>query len=133
MTTITLDLPDSLARRADEAARAMHRPLAEVITAMLDGVLPSLEDVPQDMQAELVEMTWWDDARLIDIVGASMSDAQQQRLARLSTAEGSSELDRKELDALRCEYGRVTLRKARAFALLSVRSGRRLLALPDAA
>ena len=66
MTTITLNLSDSLAQRAGGAARAVHRPLEEVITAMLDGVLPSLEDVPEDMQAELVEMTWWDDARLME-------------------------------------------------------------------
>jgi hypothetical protein len=54
MTTITINLPEALAERVGGAARAVHRPLEEVLTAMLDGVVPSLEDVPEDMRAELV-------------------------------------------------------------------------------
>jgi hypothetical protein len=128
MTTITLNLPDSLAQRAGGAARAMHRSLEEVITAMLDGALPSLDDVPEDMQDELVEMTWWDDAKLMEAADATLPDAQQQRMAQLSATDCPSDVERKDLDALRREYGKVTLRKARALALLSVRSGKRLLA-----
>jgi hypothetical protein len=63
MTTITMNLPDALAERVAGAARAVHRPLEELLTAMLDGVVPSLDDVPEDMRTELVETTWWDDAR----------------------------------------------------------------------
>jgi hypothetical protein len=111
----------------------MHRPLEEVITAMLDGVLPSLEDVPEDMQAALVEMTWWDDARLMEAADATMPDVRQHRMAQLSAKDGPSDLERDELDGLRLEYGRVMLRKARALALLSIRSGKRLLADADAA
>ncbi len=133
MTTITLNLPDSLAQRAGGAARAMHRPLEEVITAMLEGVLPPLDDVPEDMRTELVEMTWWDDARLMEAADATVPAAQQQRLAQLSATDGASDSEVKESDGLRREYGRVTLRKARALALLSVRSGKRLLADTDAA
>ncbi len=133
MTTITLNLPDSLAERAGGAARAMHRPLEEVITAMLEGVLPSLDDVPEDMQAELVEMTWWDDARLMEASDATMPDVRQRRMAQLSAKDGPSDLEREALERLRREYGRVTLRKARALALLSIRSGKRLLADADAA
>ncbi len=84
MTTITLELPESLALRAGRAAQAMHRPVEEVITAMLDGVLPSLDDVPADMQAELVEMTWLDDDALLSVADATMSDEDQQRLVDLS-------------------------------------------------
>lgn len=133
MTTITLNLPDSLAKRAGGAARAMHRPLEEVITAMLEGVLPSLDDVPEDMQAELVEMTWWDDARLMEAADATMPDVRQRRMAQLGAKDGPSDLEREALERLRREYGRVTLRKARALALLSIRSGKRLLADADAA
>jgi len=132
MTTITLSLPDSLAQRAGGATRAMHRPLEEVITAMLEGVLPSLDDVPQDMQTELVEMTWWDDARLMDAADATLPDTQQQRMAQLSAKDGSPDSEAEELEGLRREYGRITLRKARALALLSVRSGKRLLVDVDA-
>ena len=133
MTTITLELPESLALRAGRAAQAMHRPVEEVITAMLDGVLPLLDDVPADMQAELVEMTWFDDDTLLSIADATMSDGEQQRLADLSGRDALAADEKEELDTLRDSYGKVTLRKARALALLSVRSGKRLLADSQAA
>jgi hypothetical protein len=94
---------------------------------MLDGVLPSLDDVPDDMQAELVEMTWLDDNALLAITDAAMPGEEQQRLAELSQRDAFSAAERAELDALRTHYGKLTLRKARALALLSVRSGKRLL------
>lgn len=65
MTTITLELSGALVNRAGGAARTLHRLLEDGLAAMLDGVLPALDDVPDDMQAELVEMTWWDDATLM--------------------------------------------------------------------
>jgi len=106
----------------------VHRPVEDVITAMLDGVLPALDDVPAEMQAELVEMTWLDDVALQAIAGAVLSDADQRRLAELSGSDSLSDAEREALDGLRDRYGQVTLRKARALALLSVRSGKGLLA-----
>jgi hypothetical protein len=131
MTTITLKLPDALAERAGGAARAMHRPLEDVLTAMLDAAVPALDDVPADMQAELVEMTWWDDATLMATAHETLSEAQQVHLAQLSATAPVSGAEREELEALRAEYGKITLRKARATALLSIRSGKRLLANAD--
>lgn len=128
MTTITLELPESLALRAGRAAQAMHRPVEEVITAMLDGVLPLLDDVPADMQAEFVEMTWLDDDALLSIADATLSDEDQQRLVDLSGRDALAAAEQEALNALRNSYGKVTLRKARALALLSIRSGKRLLA-----
>jgi hypothetical protein len=133
MTTITLKLPDALAERAGAAAQAMHRPLEDVLAAMLDGALPALDDVPADIQAELVEMTWWDDATLMATADETLSEAQQLHLAQLSATAPLSDAQREELEALRAEYGKITLRKARAMALLSIRSGKRLLANADAA
>jgi hypothetical protein len=131
MTTVTINLPDALAQRAGGAARAIHRPLEEVITVMLEGVLPSLDDVPQDMQAELVEMTWWDDARLMVSADSALAESEQRRLAVLSAIDKPSNRQSAELEILRRRYGEVTLRKARATALLSIRSGKRLLADAD--
>ena len=106
----------------------MHRPVEEVITAMLDGVLPLLDDVPADMQVELVEMTWLEDDALFSIADATMPDEDQQRLADLSDRDTLAAGEQEELDTLRDSYGKATLRKARALALLSVRSGKHLLA-----
>jgi hypothetical protein len=133
MTIITLKLPEALVERADGAARAMHRPVEDILAAMLDGVLPALDEVPADMQAELVEMTWWDDATLMAAADEMLSEAEQRRMVELSAAQPLSDDEREELETLRAEYGRITLRKARAMALLSIRSGKRLLADADAA
>lgn len=111
----------------------MHRPVEDVIMAMLEGVLPLLDDVPPEMQAELVEMAWLDDDRLLSIADAMMPDEDQRRMAELSSSDALEPEQQKELDALRDEYGTMTLRKARALALLSVRSGKRLLAAAQAA
>ena len=133
MTTITINFPDALAERVNGAARTMHRPLEEVLTAMLEGAVPSLDDVPEDVRPELVEMTWWDDARLIEAANTLMPDEDQSRMAALSAEGPSSASEQEELEALRTAYGRITLRKARAAALLGIRSGKRLLAEADAA
>jgi predicted nucleic acid-binding protein len=47
-----------------------------------------LDDVPPEMQAELVEMTWLDDDRLLTIADSTMPDEDQQRMAELSNHEG---------------------------------------------
>ena len=129
MTTITINLPEALAERVGGAARAVHRPLEEVLTAMLDGVVPSLDDVPEDMRTELVDMTWWDDARLMEAADAMMSEEDQARMVELSTDGPSSPAAQQELEALRAAYGQITLRRLRATALLSIRSGKRVLAV----
>ena len=133
MTTITINLPDALAERVGGVARAVRRPVEEVLTAMLDRVAPSLDDVPEDMRAELVEMTWWEEARLMEAVDATMPEEEQARMVELSADEPSSPAAQKELEALRTAYGQITLRKERATAMLSIRSGKRLLADADAA
>ena len=76
-------------------------------------------------------MTWLNEGELWTIAQSQMSRAEQARLSDLSAQQTSRALttdEEKQLEALRSEYGRITLRKARAYALLSLRSGRPLLA-----
>ncbi len=127
MTTITLDLPDALVQRAGQAARVMHRTLPEVLTVMLQGALPALDDVPPQLQAELLEMTWLDDQSLLEIAKESMSPQEQAQLAKLSMKTDLGPDEQAMLESLRAHYGELTLRKARALALMSVRSGKGLL------
>lgn len=54
-------------------------------------------------------------------------------MVELSTNGPSSPAEQDELKALRTDYGRFTLRKAQATPLLSIRSGKRLVAETDAA
>ena len=133
MAKITLELPDSLMERALQVAQAMHRPLEDVITAVLDGALPALEDVPAEIRAELVAMTWLDDQALLSITKAAVSEKDPRRLADLSAREALTAKEQEDLQTLRERYGQMTLRKARAFALLSIRSGKGLMAQAQAA
>ena len=118
-------------RRARQTANALQRPLEEVLATMLAASLPDVEDAPLDMQAELTRMTWLSDQELWAIARSTMPEEQQKQLLDLSELQTQRLLTQEEqetLDALRKEYGRVTLCKARAYALLSLRGGRPLLA-----
>jgi hypothetical protein len=56
-----------------------------------------------------------------------MPEEDQARMVELSTNGPSSPAEQEELEALRTAYGQITLRKARATALLSLRSGTQVL------
>ena len=109
----------------------MQRPLEDVLTATLAAALPEVQDAPAEMRAELARMTWLSDADLRTIARGAMSARDQEQLHYLSGLQSQRELTENEeakLGALRRAYGQATLRKARAFALLSLRGGRPLLA-----
>lgn len=131
MQSVTLHLPEAVMRRARQAANALQRPVEEVLSVTLAASLPDVEDAPLDMQAELARMTWLNDQELWAIAHGTMPEEQQEKLRYLTELQAQRPLTQDEqetLEALRREYGRVTLRKARAYALLSLRGGRRLLA-----
>jgi len=90
-----------------------------------------VDDTPSEMQNELTRMTWLGDNELWDIARSAMPIAQQEQLRALTETQTLRPLTADEQarqENLQREYGRVTLRKSRAFALLSLRGGRPLLA-----
>ncbi len=91
------------------------------------NILPNVEDCPPGMQAELMQMTWFSDQILWQIAQSQMSEEEQTQLQLLSVRQSSGTATPDEehiLQALRKQYGQITLRKARAYALLSLRGGR---------
>jgi len=127
---VTLALPESLMRRAQQTAQTLQRPLEDVLTDTLAAALPDIEDAPAEMQADLARMAWLDEQSLWSITRSEISHRQQEQLHDLTELQSQRTLRKEEqalLEHLRQEYGRVTLRKARAFALLSLRGGRPLL------
>ena len=73
-----------------------------------------------------------------DLIRVGSDFGEARRLARITEAElsnheGLTPAQHHELKALRDSYGKTILRKARALALLRVRSGKRLLADAQAA
>jgi hypothetical protein len=130
MTTITLTLPERIMEQAQQAAAALQRPVEEVLSDLLVAVLPTMQDVPDDMQAELIRMTWFESQELWRIAREQMSAAVQEQLQQLTHLQGQRPLtpdEQVQLDALRQAYGRMTLLKACAYALLSLRGGEPLL------
>ena len=130
MTTITLTLPERTMEQAQQAATALKRPVEEVLSDILAAVLPTVHDVPAEMQAELTRMTWLDSQELWRIAREQMPAETQEQLRQLTQEQVQRALTSKEqaqLDALRPAYGRPTLLQARAYALLSLRGGEPLL------
>jgi hypothetical protein len=130
MAKITLTLPDTTMEQAQQAAAALKRPVEEVLSDILTAALPPVQDAPADMQAELTRMTWLDSQALWQLARGHMSAAAQEQLQQLTRLQGQRPLTTQEqehLEALRQVYGRTTLLKARAYAILSLRGGEPLL------
>ena len=130
MASITINLPDSTLTQVHEAAAILQRPVEDVLSDMLSAVLPSVSDAPMDMQIELTRMTWLDNEALWRIAQDAMATEaqdQMQLLSRLQDQRSLTSAEQQELEDLRQEYGRLTLLKARAYALLSLRGGQPLL------
>lgn len=130
MTMITLQLSDQTMQQAQQAATTLRRPVEEVLSEMLSAMLPSVQDAPSALQIELMSMTWLDNDELWQMARGQMAVSAQEQMQQLSQLQGERPLTKEEeqqLEALRQEYGRITLIKARAYALLSLRGGKPLL------
>jgi hypothetical protein len=130
MGTITLTLPEKTLSDARQAATALQRPLEDVLSDMLTAMLPKVTDAPKEMYAELAAMTWLDSETLWAVARSEMTAEQQNTLQQLADQQSERPLtptEQGKLEKLRQEYGRITLRKARAYALLSLRGGTLLL------
>lgn len=128
--SVTLRLPETVMRRARQTANVLQRPLEELLTGLVTAALPDVEDAPLEVQAELARMTWFSGQELWSIARSTMTVEQQEQLrslADLQTIRALTPTEQEALDNLRREYSRVTLRKARAYALLSLRGGAPLL------
>lgn len=128
---ITLSLSENILQRAHQAAAVLQKPVEEVLAATLSAALPDLDDVPATLRPDLARMTWFNDQALWTVAESSLPAGKQEQLRYLVDIQNHRPLTTAEaemLDGLRGEYGSMTLRKARAYALLSMRGGRPLLA-----
>jgi len=116
---ITLHVPDATYRRAHRAAKAMQRPVEELLVDTLSATLPALDDVPVEMEPELAALAYLSDDTLWVVARATMSAERQQQLHDLLDAQGRGELNQtgqRQLVALMAEYGRTMLRRAKALS-----------------
>ena len=133
MTTLTLEVSDSLLTRAHEAAEALNRPLEDVLIGALAVGLPDVHDAPASVRSELLEMTFLDEELLWQIAKEEIASAERQELQMLLDVQRRPLFPQEQmrLQELRESYEKAMLRKARAYALLSLRSGQPLLAALD--
>ncbi len=122
--TVTLRVPNPVYQRVKRAAEALQRPLEEMIVNTLRVAVPLLDDVSPTMAAELAALSSLPDEALWQVAKSVMSAKSQNRFSTLAAIQRERRLtfaEEKKINALREEYGRVTLRKAQAYALLHQR------------
>ena len=119
---VTLELPDGLYTRLQQAARATGRSLDDVLLHALEvGSPPSWDEAPAEFQAALAALDRLDDEELWRIARSHKTEADMERYQELLDKNANGALsvqERDELTELRIEFDRYMLRKVQAAALL---------------
>lgn len=126
MTTasVAVQIPQPLYHRLEQAAARLQTPVESLLVETLQAALSLVDEIPTHIQAEIIALDRLDDTSLREVGESEMSFGDQQALEELLNLQNMRPLTDEEaekLAALRTEYGRVLLRKARAFALLAER------------
>ena len=120
--TITLQLPETLYTRLQQAARATHRSLDDVLLhAVQAGSPPRWDDAPAEFQTDLAALDRLDDEALWRVARSYKTEADMERYQELLDKNANDALsaeERDELVRLRVESDRSMLCKAHAAALL---------------
>jgi hypothetical protein len=119
---VTLELPENLYTRLQQAAQATRRSLDEVLLrAVQIGSPPRWDDAPAEFQADLAALDRLDDEALWRIARSRKTEADMERYQELLDKNANGVLtsdERDELVKLRVEFDRLMLRKVHAAALL---------------
>ena len=121
MTTITLDLPQVIYRRAQRVAQATKRPVEQVV---MEWIQPPTEDETTDLQKLLVDLESFDVAELRQIVRSGTPSPDTTRLQTLLHLQQQRTLtvaEHGEAEQLVAQEDWYTLRKAKALFLLKQR------------
>jgi hypothetical protein len=120
--TITLELPEPLYLRLEQAAQATRQSLDEIVLRVMQvGSPPSWDDAPAEFQADLAALDRLDSEALWRIARSHATEADMAHYQTLldKNANGTIKAnERAELTQLRMEFDRQMLRKAHAAALL---------------
>jgi hypothetical protein len=120
--TITLQLPESLYTRLQQAARATRRSLDDVLLHAVEvGSPPRWNDAPAEFQADVAALDRLDDEALWRITRSRKTEADMERYQELLDKNANGDLSAEEGDELvrlRVESDRSMLCKAHAATLL---------------
>lgn len=123
-TLISVQIPQPIYHRLEQAATRLQKPVEELLVETLEIALPPTDEIPANIRAEVASLDELDTVQLCAIAESDMASDDQQALDHLLDLQGLRPLtedEQAQLDTLRTEYGRILLRKARAFALLTER------------
>jgi len=123
--SVTIDLPDIVLRRLQQAAVLMQRPLTEMIEQTIQGNLPPvLEDLPSALQSEIATLQQADDQTLWRIAQEALPAEQWARHEELLSQQQEKALaeeEESELARLREGTDRFVMRRSYVLALLKWR------------
>lgn len=122
MTTVTLDLPLRIYRKAAEAAKATKRPIEQVV---VEWIQPPGNEPEAASQVVLKGLETMNTAQLIEIAQAKSAPAEVVRLRELLRLQEQRELTQSEFtEAARLveQEDLLTLRKAKAIYVLKQRA-----------
>lgn len=121
MTTITLDLPQEIYRRAQRAAKATHRPVEQIV---IEWIQPPQDESSADLQPMLAGLDRLTNDELVQLVEVGLPTADAARLQTLLAQQQQRTLtlaEHKEAERLVAQEDLATLRKAKALFLLKQR------------
>lgn len=122
MTTVTLELPQSIYQQAAEVAKTTKRPIEQVVA---EWICPPAERSQSVQEAVLNGMEMLSTAQLTQIVQAGIAAADAERLREILGLQEQRELTQNEhSEAVRLveQEDLMTLRKAKAIYLLKQRN-----------
>jgi len=131
--TVTLTLPDSVLQPLKRTAQAMRQPIEELLVTALQSSLPSLQDLPDELIADLTALETLDNEALWRVMKETVPSETQADLSDLLERDPLTPLTNAEQERLASrqqEADLVMLRKARAAVLLRFR-GKRLPTLAE--
>ncbi len=121
---MAVHIPQPLYRRLERTAVRLQKPVEDLLAETLQAILPPDGEIPTSIQAEIATLDGYDDAQLRKVAESEMILQDQHALDHLLDSQSMRPLTDDEaarLEALRTDYGRILLRKARAFAMLAER------------
>jgi hypothetical protein len=120
--TVTLQLPEDIFLRMQQAARATKQTLEDIFLRAIEvGSPPDWEDIPAEFQADVAALDRLDDSALWRVARSKQTEkamGSYQKLLDKNTNGIISKSESNLLIGLRTEFDRLMLLKAHAVALL---------------
>ena len=122
--TVTMPVSKEAYERLARVAAYLEQPVETVLDETLRTILPTENNIPTAIQREVDALPTLTTEELHQVADSEMSSDDQAAIEQLLYWQNMRSLTQREaekLEKLRTEYGRVLVRKARAFALLAER------------